>query len=222
MRRQKSAVTADRRFAVVQPAGSFHMQSDIAIAETEPGFAAQSFHGFHERPGFVVTAPAEFAIGQPGQRVRHGIDVGRDRQAEMLEIVAGVDDDEQFLGRHDARQTQREFGAADAAGEGDDHRNRSSSGGRTSSAIGASGAVQRQAAHDDDGLALGGLALQQGRGGGDLVGETDDADFKDAAEQIGLAAQVDQRRQAGAADRDAGGAAAPGAAEAVADHAHRV
>src|SRR5580658_1054478 len=60
----------------------------------------------------------------------------------MFEIVAGIDDDDQLLGWHHTRQTQGEFGAADAAGQGDDHRNRSSSGGRTSSAMEASGAVQ--------------------------------------------------------------------------------
>ncbi len=56
---------------------------------------------FHERPGLVVPAPAEFAVGQAGQRIGDRIDIGRDRQAEMLEIVAGVDDDQQVLGRHD-------------------------------------------------------------------------------------------------------------------------
>ncbi len=103
-------------FARLQPPRSFHMQSDIAIAEAEPGLAAERLHRFHERPGFVVPAPAKFAIGQPGQRIGDGIDIGRNRQAEMLEIVAGVDDDQQVLGRHDARQAQSELGAADAAG----------------------------------------------------------------------------------------------------------
>ena len=116
----------------------------------------------------------------------------------MLEIVAGVDDDEQVLGRHDARQAQGELGAPYPAGQGDDHWNRSSSGGRTRSATGTFGRLPGQATHDDDRLRLRRLTLQQRRGGGNLIGETDDADFQHAAEQVGLAAQVDHRRQAGA------------------------
>ena len=61
------------------------------------------------------------------------------------------------------------------------------------------------------------LAHQQRGGGGDLVGETDDADLEPAAEQVGPAAQIDQRGQTGGADRDAGGAPAPGTAETVVD-----
>ena len=66
-----------------------------------------------------MAAPTEFAVGEPGQRIGHGVDVGRNRQTQMLEIVAGIDDDQQILGRHDARQAERELGAARyAAGAG--------------------------------------------------------------------------------------------------------
>ena len=44
-----------------------------------------------------MSPPAELAVGQPGQRIGHRIDVRRYRQPEMLEIVAGVDDDQQVL-----------------------------------------------------------------------------------------------------------------------------
>ena len=91
---------------------------------------------------------------------------------------------------------ERQLGAAYPAGQSNDHWNRSSSGGRITSATGTFGRVPRQAAHDDDRLRLRRLALQQRRGGGDLVGEADDADLQGAAEQVGLAAQVDQRRDA--------------------------
>src|SRR6266567_1821024 len=61
----------------------------------------------------------------------------------MLEIVAGVGDHEQFGGRQDAAQTERQFGAADAAGQRHDksftHRNMSSAAGRTSSDAALSG-----------------------------------------------------------------------------------
>src|SRR5262245_45064921 len=64
----------------------------------------------------------------------------------MLEIVAGVGDHEQFVGRQDAAQTEHQFGAADAARERYDesfaHRNKSSAAGRTSSEAALSGPRQ--------------------------------------------------------------------------------
>src|SRR5437660_10221286 len=63
----------------------------------------------------------------------------------MLEIVAGVSDDCQRIGRQDTVEAQRQLGAADAAGQREDrsiaaHLNKSCSGGRTRAAAGASGA----------------------------------------------------------------------------------
>ncbi len=68
-----------------------------------------------------MPAPADFAVGEPGQRVGDGVDVGGDRQAQMLLIIAGVDDDQELFGWPDPRQAKGELGAADAAGKGDDH-----------------------------------------------------------------------------------------------------
>jgi hypothetical protein len=55
----------------------------------------------------------------------------------MLEIIASVSDHEQFVGRQNEAQTERQFRAADPAGKRHDksfaHRNMSSSAGRTSS-----------------------------------------------------------------------------------------
>jgi hypothetical protein len=42
-------------------------------------------------------------------------------QTEMLEIVADIDDDSQIAGRQDAGKSVRELGAADAAGESEEH-----------------------------------------------------------------------------------------------------
>jgi hypothetical protein len=79
------------------------------------------------------------------------------------------------------------------------------------------GAAPGEAAHQHDRLTFGTLPLHQRGGGGDLVGVAGDADLQHTAEQIGLAAQVHQRRQPRRADRDAAGATAPGASEAVVD-----
>src|SRR5581483_5309728 len=80
---------------------------------------------------------------ETGENIGQRVDVGRDAQAQMLEIVAGVGDHEQLVDRQDAAQTERKFGAADAAGQRHDqslaHRNRSSAAGRTSSDAALSG-----------------------------------------------------------------------------------
>src|ERR1700756_4704054 len=64
----------------------------------------------------------------------------------MLEIVAGVGDHEQLVGRQDAAQTERQLGAADPAGQRHDkafaHRNMSSAAGRPSSDAALSGPRQ--------------------------------------------------------------------------------
>ena len=57
-------------------------------------------------------------------------------------------------------------------------------------------------------------------GGGDLIRETDDADLKFSAKQIGPSAQIDQRWKAGGANRDARCSLTPRTSEAVVDH-HR-
>src|SRR6476620_5389359 len=61
----------------------------------------------------------------------------------MLEIVAGVDYHEQFVGRQYAAQTERQFRTADPAGQRHDqsfaHRNKSSTAGRTNSDAALSG-----------------------------------------------------------------------------------
>src|SRR5262245_9949392 len=61
----------------------------------------------------------------------------------MLEIVAGVGNHEQFVGRQDATETERQFRATDSAGQRHDksfaHRNKSSAAGRTNSDAALSG-----------------------------------------------------------------------------------
>ena len=100
----------------------------------------------HERPGLVAPAPALLGVVETGQHVGQRVDVRADVQAEMLEVVAGVGDDQKLVGRQHAAQAKRQLGAADTAGQGDDqslaHRNMSSAAGRTSSEAGLSGAVQ--------------------------------------------------------------------------------
>src|SRR4051812_36681212 len=122
------------------------MQREISIAEPKPVLAAKRADAVHERPGLVTPAPASGGIIDARQSIGQRVDIGRDAQPKMLEIVPGVGDHEQFICRQDKAQTERQFGAADPAGQRHDkslaHRNMSSSAGRTSSDAALSGPRQ--------------------------------------------------------------------------------
>ena len=196
-----------QRLAGAQAARALDMHREVAVAQAEPVGAAHRGDGRHERPGLVAPAPALLGVVEAGQHVGQRVDVGRDLQAEMLEIVAGVGDDQKLVGRQHAAQAQapawprrhRRTGrrpvpcSPEQVLGGGPHQ----LGGRVV------GRRPGEAAHQDDRLRLVALALHERGGGGDLVGEARDADLQGAAEQVGIAAQVEQGRQARGADRDA-------------------
>ena len=92
------------------------MQADVAVAEDEPVGAAQLADDAHRRAGVVADAPAELA-DPAGQRVQHGVDVGRDVQVPVLEVVADVRDHGHGGLRLGREHAEREPRTADAAGE---------------------------------------------------------------------------------------------------------
>src|SRR5262245_7148925 len=73
-----------KALALSQPARPLDMRSKVAIAELEPGLAAELLERRHEGPGLVTPAPAALAIVEAGERVHQRVEIGRDRQAEML------------------------------------------------------------------------------------------------------------------------------------------
>src|SRR5258705_822393 len=119
------------------------MQREISIAEPKQVLAAERADAVHERPRLVTPPPTNGGIIDARERVEQRVDIGRDAEPKMLEIVAGVGDHEQFAGRQDAAQTECQFRAADPAGQRHDqsfaHRNMSSAAGRTSSDAALSG-----------------------------------------------------------------------------------
>ncbi len=130
-------------FARRQPPRTLDMGGEIAVAELEPGLAAERAQCCHEVPRLVAPAPAAFGVVETGEHVHQRIDVGRDRQPKMLEVVARVGDHHEFAGAQHAAQAERELGAADTAGERHDtgsfrrhQRNRSSAAARTRLAAG--------------------------------------------------------------------------------------
>src|ERR1700716_1862217 len=120
-----------------QATGALNMQREIAIAEPKPILPAERADAIHERPRLVTPAPASGGIIDISENIGQRVDIGRDAKSKMLEIIAGVGDNEQFVRRQDAAQTERQFRAADPARQRHDkssaHRNKSSAAGRTSS-----------------------------------------------------------------------------------------
>ena len=147
-----------QRLAGAQPPRALDVRREVAVAEPEPGLAAERLQRRHEGPGLVAPAPAALRMVEPGERVDQRVEVGRDREAEMLEIVAGIGDDGE---RAAARATRRGRAPAwrrrcrrtarrtrcDARRR---HRNRSSLAGRTSVARRGRRRRPAKAAHEHD------------------------------------------------------------------------
>ncbi len=141
----------------------------------------------------------------------------------MLEIVAGVGDDDQPARRQYAIEAERQLGAADAARQREDaarrgrHRNRSCSAGRTKAAAGTSGADHDSPRTRTIGTPSFAWPMSEPRGGCDLVGKAGLGHLQWSSEEIGMSAQIDKRRQPGGAEGDADRPFAPRPAKAVAD-----
>ena len=139
-------IVADRAqaFAGGEAARALDVRRQVGVAETEPGLAAQLLQRPHEAPGLARAPPAGLGVGDPGQRVQDRVQIRRDAEPQMLEVVAGVAHHHQAIRRQRPVQAERQLGAADAAGQGDHpdrraHRNRSASRARSSAAAGAGG-----------------------------------------------------------------------------------
>jgi hypothetical protein len=64
--------------------------------------------------------PSRSRIGDAGQGVHNRVEIGRDGEAEVLEVVGRVDDHIERIGRQLVGEAERELRAADATGEGED------------------------------------------------------------------------------------------------------
>ena len=133
-------------FARRAPSRTLDMGGEIAVAQRKPSLAAERRERSHERPCLVAPAPAALRVVEAGQRVHDGVEIGRDGEPKMLEIIAGIDDHHE-IAAEEAAEPESELGAADPAAQRNDaafariagpaHRNKSSSGGRSSVAAGA-------------------------------------------------------------------------------------
>ena len=101
--------------AATQRLGADEMESQVAVAELEPGLAAQQPDRFARVPGLTRTPPAALVVTEPAEGVEQRVEVGRDVEAVHLEVVADVGDHGHVAGLDDLRQRLHEAGAADAA-----------------------------------------------------------------------------------------------------------
>src|SRR5580704_14019303 len=75
-----------------QATGALDMEREITIAEPKPVLAAERADAVHERPGLVPPTPAGDGIVDISENIGQRVDIWRDAQSKMLEIVAGVGD----------------------------------------------------------------------------------------------------------------------------------
>ncbi len=75
------------------------MEPDVQVAEPEPVLAAPGSHA--DARAFqlsLLAAPATFGVDQARKCVEKTVEIGRDVQAEELEVVADVPDDGEVAG----------------------------------------------------------------------------------------------------------------------------
>ena len=77
--------------------GTQQRQRERAITNTDPMLRAETVQHVVQRVSLASRLPASRGTCDPGQRVQHGVDVGRERQTEDLMVVAGIDDDGEVL-----------------------------------------------------------------------------------------------------------------------------
>src|SRR5690606_33320127 len=111
------------------------VQGEIGVSEAKPARAAELLERRHELPCFAPATPAARAVREAGERVEQRVEVRRNTEAEVIEVIAGVADDDELTVTEHTRQAEHELGAADAPGQRENlaaHWNRSSPRGRSS------------------------------------------------------------------------------------------
>ena len=106
------------RHALAQEPRAHEVETDVAVAEREPALAAEPL-GHARAPGTLSSpyAPAAFLVEEAGERVEDGVEVGRDVQAEDLDVVADVHDRRHALRADRPRERVHEPRASETAAE---------------------------------------------------------------------------------------------------------
>src|SRR5258706_175792 len=91
----------------------------IAVAQVEPRVGAVCRHRAEALERLVDEPPAAHDVELPGERVGHGVEIGRDVESPDLRVVAGVADDGEVTRGDERREASQQLGGAGAAGERD-------------------------------------------------------------------------------------------------------
>lgn len=90
------------------------MEGQISIAQAKPHVSTELAQGFHEVPAFAGTSPTTLIIRKFAERIDDGVEIGANSQAEMFEIVAGIDYHRQSAAQNPIKAVSQ-FRATDAA-----------------------------------------------------------------------------------------------------------
>ena len=69
------------------------MGREVTVTEAEPGRLAVAVERVHDAEALVGEAPALLGVLGAGERVGHGVEVGRDGEAVEAVVVGGVHHD---------------------------------------------------------------------------------------------------------------------------------
>ena len=92
------------RQTFAQQIGASQVSGQVKVAQAEPRGLAEARHALKAAKAIVFNAPAALDAQRIGQRIKNGIDVGRDMQSPPLDVVASIDDDSEVLGRDNVVQ----------------------------------------------------------------------------------------------------------------------
>ena len=96
------------------------MKAEIPVAETKPLIPSPGGRRLEGVPGFVGSSPAALRVDEPAERVEQAVQVGRDVQAEDVDVVTDVSDDGQLPRLEDRVEPSRDARATAPAREQDD------------------------------------------------------------------------------------------------------
>ena len=114
--RQKSSVISVRRRPAARPC----VRSSGAASDLSPSIGCCGPPSAFSMPcsgvALVLGLPAGVRAGDAGERIERGVEIGRERKAEVLVVVAGIDDEREVLAAQ-AIQAVGELRAADLPAE---------------------------------------------------------------------------------------------------------
>ena len=109
-----------QRSAVAKRARAHEVEPDVAVTEPEPVLPTEARRRLEGVPGLAGSPPAALVVDEPAERVDEAVEVGRDVEAEDLDVVADVADDRELSGLEDVVEASREARAAASSGQQDD------------------------------------------------------------------------------------------------------